>query len=109
MKELELKTKNSCNCKSFCVINHSVYNWTKCSSDELVWKMQALNIWLFGIETEKSDASETNEVNRCGMCEQEFHKVDEFVNHIGNNHKAADVTFLQAWILYGKLVLWKSY
>ena len=57
--------------------------------------MQALNIGCFGMETERSATFETDEVNRCGMCEQEFHKVDEFVNLIGNNHKAADVTFLQ--------------
>ena len=87
MQELEHKKKQSCRCKGVCIINHSKHNWTKSSSNGIVCRMMSLNIGV--TDGVKMDMHE------CVMCEHKFHKVDEFVMHIQNNHKAADVQFLQ--------------
>ena len=33
---------------------------------------------------------------KCGDCEQKFYKVKDFIHHMENNHKAADVIFLES-------------
>jgi hypothetical protein len=67
MKELEMKDKESCSCRGFCAISHSMYNWTQSLCDGIFYQM----------EKPSSDSVEV-EMNRCKTCEQIFSKATGF-------------------------------
>ena len=84
MKEHELKARKSCSCRGFCPITHSKHNWTKSHCDEIFINMEKLNRGGVGVN-----------MHQCKTCEQNFLSPIDFIHHIENNHKTADVNFLQ--------------
>jgi uncharacterized C2H2 Zn-finger protein len=85
MKELGLKGRESCSCRGFCIISHSKHNWTKSLCVGIFCQMEKLN----------SDGAIEN-MHQCETCEQTFLHPMDFIHHMVNNHKAADVNFLQS-------------
>ena len=84
MKELELKARESCSCWGFCHITHSKHNWTKSHCDEIFSQMENFNRG--GVSVKK---------HQCQTSGQLFLNPRDFIQHIENNHKTADVIFLQ--------------
>ena len=84
IKELEMKGRDSCSCRGFCAITHSKHNWTKSLCDELLGKMEKSN-----------SAGVSVDMHQCKTCEQMFSCPMDFIHHMQNNHKTADVNFLQ--------------
>ena len=84
LKELELKAEESCSCRGFCHITHSKHNWTKSISNGIFIQMENLDRVGFSVN-----------MHQCKTCEQIFTSPNNFIHHMENSHKSADVNFLQ--------------
>ena len=78
--------KNYCQCRGSCKIRHQLYNYRKPESDELRRKVENPDI------ESKSDDPRI-QVITCDDCEQVFLNSKDFVLHMENKHKQADVNF----------------
>ena len=84
IKELKLKGRESCSCRGFCSISHTKHNWNKSICDEILCKMDNLR-----------SADVSVDGHQCETCEEIFPELSDFVKHIENYHKVADVIFLE--------------
>ena len=90
LAKFEQLKKETCNCKGFCVINHTWYTWTKSSSDSILFQMNIL-----AEETIDETDDALSKCYQCETCETKFLSPVDFIHHIENFHKVADVKFLE--------------
>ena len=110
LKEDELNEKETCKCVWWCAISHQKHSWKKSSSKELFSRFESLTkmfpqdekytcntceeFFSNGNLLETHRLIHENVCHECDYCKHTFSSPDDFVVHMENNHKEADVLFL---------------
>jgi hypothetical protein len=73
LKNKEMKKRDTCSCRGYCIITHTKHNFVKSRSEELLLKIKSLNAQIENCTTSKSgDHGAIRKRYTCNQCEKDF-------------------------------------